>query len=271
MKLTFFKSAAIFFTLFFAFSAQADDLRFEGDYVFSWSGIRIGKLHLEMNQDDSDYQIESSLKTSGIVAMFSDHKSLTQVKGKSRGERFQPRIYRSNYFSGNKDKLIALEYDEKGKVVEEEISPPKRASRPEVPEELKIGASDSLTAIFSMREQIKAALTKGETEMTVPVFDGKRRFDLHARIIKPSTSLKLNGKNIPAVKLGLRRTPVAGFKEKELKKLAKGEPELEFFVERTHFTLLGLQMPLYGGTVMAWVKNACIDDACGDGNQLAVR
>ncbi|GEM_PF-5687385 len=268
MKVKFFKYLSILSCIFFAFTAQADDLHFEGDYVFSWSGIRIGKLHLEMNQDDSDYEIASKLKTSGIVAMFNDHKSFTKVKGKSQGSTFKPRDFRSNYYSGKKDKLIALKYDVNGKIIDEEISPPKRASRPEVPENMKIGAADSLTAIFSMREEIKDALVKGETEMTVPVFDGKRRFDLHARIINPNTNLNLNGDKIPAIKLGLRRTPVAGFKEKELKKLAKGEPELEFFVEQKNLTLLGLQMPLYGGTVMAWVKNACMNEAC-ETNQIA--
>ena len=268
MKHSFFKYLAIFIAFNFALPAQADDLHFEGDYVFSWSGIRLGKLHLAMEQKDSNYEIESNLKTSGIVAMFSDHKSLTKVKGRTEQNSFQPLAYQSNYFSGGKDKLIALNYDKNGKVINEEISPPKRASRPEVPSNLKMGAADSLTAIFSMREEIRDALKTGKTELTVPVFDGKRRFDLHARIIQPSTSLKLNGKKVPAVKLGLRRTAVAGFKEKELKKLAKGEPELEFFVDSTNFTLLGLQMPLYGGTVMAWVKDSCIDDACGT-NQVA--
>ncbi|MDG1286460.1 MAG: DUF3108 domain-containing protein [Rickettsiales bacterium] len=268
MRVIIFKYLSLLLCIFCAFSAQADDLHFEGNYVFSWSGIRIGNLHLEMDQDDSDYEIASNLKTSGIVAMFSDHKSFTKVKGKSKGSQFKPRDYRSNYYSGKKDKVIALKYDANGKIINEEITPPKRASRPEVPEDMKIGAADSLTAIFSMREEIKTALAKGETEMTVPVFDGKRRFDLHARILNPSTSLTLNGDKVAAIKLGLRRTPVAGFKDKELKKLAKGEPELEFFVDQKNLTLLGLQMPLYGGTVMAWVKNACVNEAC-DPNQMA--
>ena len=272
MRLSFIRLFAfISIFLWIPFSAQADDLVFEGDYVFSWSGIRIGKLHLEMNQSDTDYEIESSLKTSGIVAMFSDHRSLTRVKGRTHNSnRFKPKTYRSNYHSGNKDKLIAMSYDDKGAVVNEEIVPEKRASRPEVPNHLKLGVADSLTAIFEMREQIKAALHNAESEMVVPVFDGKRRFDLHARIINPHTSLKMEGKKVPAIKLGLRRTPVAGFKEKELKKLAKGEPELEFFVDQKHLTLLGLQLPLYGGTVMAWVKNSCIGDACGQ-KQVAAR
>lgn len=262
MKHTFFKWLMPCFCILFAFSAQADTLKFKGDYVFSWSGIRIGKLQLELKENDKEYSALSTLKTAGLVAAFSDHKSVTKVKGKTQPDRYQPSEYRSDYFSGNKDKVIALKYGKDGTVVEEAFTPPKRASRPDVPAKMKMGAADSLTAIFSMRHEIKQALKDGRSKMTVPVFDGKRRFDLHARVIDPNTSLRLDGKSVPAVKLGLRREAVAGFKQKELKKMAKGEPELEFFIEKKHYTLLGLQMPLYGGTVMAWVKNACTNEMC---------
>lgn len=240
--------------------------------MFSWSGIRIGKLHLEMQQDEQSYQVESKLKTAGLVAMFSDHKSLTRVDGKRIEDEFRPVSYRSDYHSGQKDKLIALNYDETGNIIHEEISPPKRLNRPDVPSSLKSGVADSLTAIFAMREQIKQAVDSGSKEIIVPVFDGKRRFDLQARIINPDTSLKMNKRSIPAIKLGLKRTPIAGFKDKELKKIGKGEPELEFFVDQENLTLLGLQLPLYGGTVMAWVKDACVNDGCVlKDQQLAAR
>lgn len=271
MRGCYFKWISLLFCIFFASSALADDLHFEGDYVFAWNGIRIGKLHLQMQQNQADYNVRSQLKTSGIVALFSDHKSLTTVKGKAEGARFQPVAYRSNYHSGNKDKLIDLQYDESGKVIAEDIKP-SRGARPEVPEDLKTGAADSLTAIFAMRAQVKEALATGAEEIIVPVFDGVRRFNLHARMITPENSIVLEGQSVPAVKLGLSRKPLAGFKDKELKKIAEGEPELEFFVDRKHFTLLGFQLPLYGGTVNAWVKNACFDDACQNNTkQVAVK
>ena len=112
MKTSLFKYLSPILAIFFAFSAYADDLQFEGDYIFSWSGIRIGKLHLSLQQDSSAYAVKSSLKTSGIVAMFSDHKSTTIVNGTTKDAIFQPIDYRSDYFSGGKDKLIALKFDE---------------------------------------------------------------------------------------------------------------------------------------------------------------
>ena len=51
--------------------------------------------------------------------------------------------------------------------------------------------------------------------------------------------------------------------------MAKGEPLLEFFLDKQNFTLLGFQMSLYGGTVMAWVKDTCVNEACKD-NQMAL-
>ena len=261
MRVNLFKCLAPLFCILFTFTAQADDLVFEGDYVFSWSGLRLGKLHLQMQQNDSDYAITSKVKTAGIVAFFSNHKSTTKVSGNVKSNQFHPTYYRSDYRSSNTDKSIELNYDAKGKVTKEEILP-WRGARPEVSNDLKTGVADSLTAIFAMREQIKTALKSGTKKITVPVFDGIRRFDLEARVINTNTSIFLDDKQIQTVKLGLKRIPLGGFKEKEIKKLTKGEPELEFFIEKENFTLLGLQVVLYGGTVMAWLKDSCTNTAC---------
>lgn len=247
--------------IFFTFSASADDLVYEGHYAFSWSGLRLGKLHLQMQQNDGDYSVLSHVKTAGLLALFSKHKSTTKVEGKIEGNGFYPIHYRSDYRSRDIDKSIELKYDESGKVTKEEVLP-WRGARPDVPEELKTGSADSLTAIFAMRKKIRQALESGETEITVPVFDGIRRFDLRARVIDTNKSLHLNDKQFNTVKLGLKRIPLGGFKDKELKKMAEGEPELEFFIEKDHFTLLGFQLELYGGTVMAWLKNSCANEEC---------
>ena len=268
MRVYFFKWLVPLFCALCVTSAQAEDLTFKGDYVFSWSGLRLGKLHLEMQQDDAQYNVESKLKTAGIVAFFSNHKSTTKVSGKKlTSNSLRPTAYRSDYRSGGKDKSIEMKYDAQGNVIKEEVLP-WRGARPEVTDELKSGVGDSLTAILSMRSAIKDALAKNQTNIQVPVFDGVRRFDLHARILDKNSSIKLDDKSIPVVKLSLKRVPLGGFKEKELKKMAKGEPELQFFIEKEHFTLLGLQVELYGGTVTAWRKKACVNEECSP-NQMA--
>lgn len=271
MKLKVFKCLTLSFAIFIANPAFADNLEFKGDYTFAWSGIRLGKLHLEVDQGDKDYEIQSRLKTSGLMALFSSHKSLTKVTGHSGHHHFQPVYYRSDYHSGGKDKVIDLKYNEKGELVHEEVLP-SRGARPEVPEELKLGAADSLTAVVAMRGEIIKALAEGRDEMIVPVYDGSRRFDLHATLLDKNTSIKLDDKMIPAIKLGLRREPIAGFKDKELKRMAEGEPLLEFFMEKEHTTLLGFQLSVYGGTFTAWVKDSCINDACKtDTQQVAAK
>ncbi len=261
MRVKFFKCLALLLCILFTNTAQADALVFEGDYAFSWSGLRLGKLNLQMKYDDENYNVESRLKTSGFVALFSKHKSTTKVSGKTKSNEFQPITYRSDYRSGGHDKSIEMNYDAAGKITKEEILP-WRGARPEVPVGLKTKVDDSLTAILSMRVAIKKALANNETEITIPVFDGVRRFDLQARVLNANTSIFLDDKKVPAIKLVLKRIPLGGFKQKEIKKMAKGEPDLEFFIEKENFTLLGFQLDLYGGTVMAWIKDYCFNEAC---------
>lgn len=261
MKLTDFKWLLLILCCLAALPAMAEPLRFSGDYTFDWSGIRIGKLHLEIDQSEKDYRIESTVKTSGIAALFSDHKSLTRTSGKALKTKHLPHAYRADYNSNGKDKYVDLKYNAKGNVIAEDVQP-SRGARPEVPEEMKIGAADSLTAVVRMREAVREALQNGEADIVVPVYDGVRRFDLLARVIDTTSSVEVDGETFSAIRLGLKRKPLGGFKDKEVKKIEKGEPELEFFLDKEHYTLLGFQVPLYGGVVHGRMRSRCVDEGC---------
>ncbi len=271
MKHPYFKSLIVIFCCLLAQPVWAENFQFEGDYVFSWSGLRIGKMNLKMQQDASDYSVSSQIKTSGVVSVFSDHTSRSQAKGKTSSLNYNPLTYRSDYNSGNKDKVIDLTYNGQGKLLSEVVLP-SRGARPEVDESLKQNTMDVLSAFFAMRDHVKESLLSNHKgDIIVPIFDGIRRFDLVATITDANTSISNEGQNIPAVKLNVKRKPFGGFKDKELKRIAKGEPNIELFIEKKNFTVLGVQMSVYGGQATAWVKDSCVNNLCKKTEQVALK
>ena len=225
----------------------------EGEYRFYWGGLRIGKIHLTLEEDGRQYRIHSIAKSSGLMRLFDKHKSEAFVRGVKRDGRYIPIQFRSEYGDGEeKNKLIELHYDSQGVVQSETLIPPRKESRPPVAQHEKgRGVLDIFTTIFAMQEQLANALAKGKTEFVAPIYDGKRRFDLQARIKDTHAIFEAQDQDQPAIALSLLRNPIAGYTQKELRKLGESNPEVTFYVHRDSFRLLGLAVPTFKGTLRA--------------------
>jgi hypothetical protein len=241
-----------------ALAKDAEKLDYTDKLYFTWAGISLGELTLTMQQEGKHYKMQTEGKTGGIVRLFSRHSSVTKVEGNfSEPDVYHPLSYRSDYIDNGDKRLIAIEYDEKGLPLKETIVPPREESRPLVLEEEKKGSVDILTGFFQMRDRLQWALQKQKKDFSVTVYDGKRLFRVDAIIEKPAAIVTLHDyddKELPAIKLVLKRHPLAGYKEKELRKMKERNPVISLYIEPKRLVPFGLSFPIYGSKVEAWIR-----------------
>ncbi len=223
---------------------------------FTWARIPLGALTLTMHQQDADYKMVTEAKTEGVARLFNRHKSTTTVSGIQQAENYLPATYRSDYVDNGEKRLIAIRYDKNGLPTEETIIPPREEIRPLVPEEMKRGSVDILTGFFLMRQKLRQALADKATVFSVTIYDGKRLFRVDASLAAPLVTVSFNGVKRPAIKLQLHREPLAGYKEKELKKLEYRNPLVTLYVEPQRLVPFGVSLKVYGATLEGWIKPA---------------
>jgi hypothetical protein len=73
--------------------------------------------------------------------------------------------------------------------------------KPELKEQFRRNVIDPLSVIT----RIRAAVRRGETSFTIPVYDGARRFNAETRVLPRNP-------NTPGIHIALLLRPIAGFK-----------------------------------------------------------
>ena len=112
---------------------------------------------------------------------------------------------------------------ETGDVVELELTRRGEPDRSKVPEALQKGVVDPLTAILQMRHRLATA---GNLDgYTAAVFDGRRRFDAHARV-RGRQRAEIAGREWPVIELEIGLTWIAGANADDIDEAEAGENRL---------------------------------------------
>jgi len=242
--------------------AQAETVQpapYQATFLFRWGAMPVGKLTLDIAETAQRYRVDTNAKTSGLVRIFSRHKSHAFAEGKKDDARIRPIQFRSDYRSGGQDKVIETRYDANGVITQEILVPEREESRPEVPATMKgEGVLDILSTLISMREQLRGLLACTSmpcpTQFTAPIYDGKRRFNLEATLQPQRKTIAYKGGKQEAIVLSLQRVALAGYTAKETKKLTASNPVVTFYVHPDDLSPLGFEMPVYGATLSALVE-----------------
>ncbi len=219
------------------FSAQllqaqepAIPIAFKGIYEFGMLGITFGRMGVEAEQNAEQYTIVSDIELSGIAKLFTQHKSHTEVKGSGAAFKYSDINYETHYQIKKKKRHIKLV--NKDGVLIEEVVEPFNPRRPKVPPELKNKALDPLSFLLHMREQLAAALAAKAEEFSMMLFDGRSVTQINVKIEKDPKPLNYKGRKVPVIAISLRRKPIAGFTESELKEFDPKEPELYMYISK---------------------------------------
>ena len=180
-------------------------------------GITMGHMDLDASQRGGEYHTVSTLQTSGVINTFWQSEIQATSSGKLGAKNFLPGLYDSFYTgrAGRKQE-VSLSY--------EGASAPRLYAEPaysttgfEVKPEDTKNTLDPLSAITLIFSGLSAQVGN-PCAMTVPVFDGRRRYDIEvAKVREVDIRLDSGLYQGKGVQCDLRYRQIAGFRPRVLK------------------------------------------------------
>lgn len=178
-------------------------------------GVSLGKVDMNATFVGGKYRVVSNLQTSGVVNVFWQSEIQASSNGWLEGRLFQPQMYDSFYTGHNgKHQEVALTF-ENGYPARLYANPPYPVKGYEVKPEQKNGAFDPLSAVVYIASGAGAG--KNPCDVTVPVFDGRRRYSVFMSKIKDIDIKMDNGLyKGPAVQCKVVYKQISGYSQKLL-------------------------------------------------------
>lgn len=175
-------------------------------------GFQPVSVEARLHSNDDAYRIDFEAKTEGFTGWLYPYAMTGRADGKINGGSLLPSGYRTVSDSGSKRKETAFVYQADG-LIDVTRKPNDADNSDAKTRDIGTGTVDPAAALFSIVESVtRAEACRGR----VPVFDGKRRYDLtlHDR---GETTLKRSSYGIfsgPAVRCRAIVKKLAGFKKK---------------------------------------------------------
>ena len=148
------------------------------DYDVYVGGVHLVAAQIWFEEQGNTYHAIVKANTHGIWGRFFPWHTVLESYGSISGDRFVPQKFFTRDEWEHKAKMTALDFDGKGGIKANFDPPNTDKNREIVTPEQQQGALDPVTALLQMLAHI--AVEKS-CAMPVPVFDGKRRFDITGR------------------------------------------------------------------------------------------
>jgi len=246
----------------------ADQAPLDLRYGVYWAGLQIATLKLKHEIAPAGYSAKLVVETVGLTERLVRYRARTLAAGEVAPDRsLLPTSFSSEYQTRKKARRSVVTFDPaSGDVVDLAISKRGEPDRSKVPEELRKGVIDPLSAFLGIREHV-AAMRPG-VPYRAPVFDGRRRYDLEARVVGHDRAT-VAGREQPVLRVALIATFLAGADPDDL-------DEITSDAERVRFELLlsdderlrPLQMRMLDSLLPATIE--LLQDCSGEaGCQLA--
>jgi hypothetical protein len=185
-------------------------------YRVDLAAFNLGRFHVNADFSGSRYEMRAKGRFSLVSGMLYEASGRTTSKGEwSRGAP-QPAKFTLSYDNGKKKEQRELRFED-GAVSDITIVPKKKLNpnrRVPVSKQQLEHVLDPLTAAFLSAQSTGAPGDLGVCDQTVPVFDGKQRFDI---VLKPKRS-DIVGNDAPPTLAGpvavcqVKYVPIAGYK-----------------------------------------------------------
>jgi hypothetical protein len=145
------------------------------DYTVSIKGFPVGSAKFTAKIADGRYTIAFSGGIRGIARLFSDAETTANASGRVGSDRLQPERYSHVWTENHKVETVAMRFARRG-VTAIALDPPRRHPERYVPLTPETNA-DALDLVSAFVWPI-AAVDPELCARTLPLIDGKRRFDV---------------------------------------------------------------------------------------------
>jgi hypothetical protein len=159
-------------------NAPAQAQKLEARYVISMTGIRVGQSAWTVTVDNDRYAASASGGSVDLLNVLLRGEGVARVSGDIRDGRLAPSVFSSSLIEdGEKIDLKMTLNDGMVTAVEDNAARP-APDRVPLAQSHAQGVTDPLTALLLPDAGSDAASAKESCNRTLPVFDGRRRYDL---------------------------------------------------------------------------------------------
>lgn len=213
---------ALALPLFFAAPAAAAEQRdVDLSYKIYVGGFHVAALQIDMDLATSKYDIAAQVKTTGLVGRMFPWWMKAYSRGKIVGAGVLPvSAGQKNTWRG-RERYIDMKFADGVARIERIAPKPNNDDRDGVPAEMRTGVLDLASAIISIIRRMDSA---EPCAVEVPVFDGRRRYDLvsvpdGSGKLKPSGYTPFVGETVNCIvsvrkKAGFKKNDDSGWNDK---------------------------------------------------------
>jgi len=220
---------------------QREPRKVEAEYVITWLGFPVYSVRFAGEWNGDRYGVRFNAEAQGLGRLANSTTIDWEVKGRLAKGEVQPlRFEQANMFR-RQVRRITLAYAEKGPPAVSVVPPESPGKRPPVPDALKAGTLDPLSATFAA---VARPLDAKSCAYAAKVFEGLRRTDVrleHAGT-EPTPAHRVRGLDRQSLVCLLHAKRLAGYEEKHFKQNPDPLPPATLWV--ANHAAAGLWLPV---------------------------
>ncbi len=213
----------------------------EADYGVTWMGFPVYSARIRSEVNSKGYVIRFSAEPEGLAKLANNTIVAWKTSGVAAAAGLRPSAFVQHNTWRKQTRRIELRYGPAGEPAVSVVPPESPGKRPPVPDALKRGTVDPLTAVLTA---VTAPTGHTECAFGTKVFEGLRRTDVH---FEPGgrESMPVKGvANLPndAVICLMHARRLAGYEEKNLRNHPDPLPPAKLWIARLPDA--GLSLPV---------------------------
>lgn len=163
--------------LCFSQQSLAETKTSNSEYKILIHGITLARLNFQTEWQDQSYRVTGDIKSSALGDIVAKTRGQTQVTGKIVSDRLQGLEYKIDYTTGDKRRILAVSFDEDGRVKSSQMEP--AAEKP--PEDWVNVKQEHLLSVVDPISSLTFPVKSADTPIcgrTISIFDGETALDL---------------------------------------------------------------------------------------------
>lgn len=180
-------------------------------YQIEVGGVQVGTVELAAEAGRDTTKARVGWELGGLLGLIDREEGRLEARGRvGAGGSVLPAEFTGRFQESDREREVEIRYAPDGSIERLRLTRDGRRRNSDVPEALREDTVDTLTAFWRLRRWAAADGGNDEEPLELAVFDGRRRYDLHARRLG-ETRAELGGRKVPAERIELRLVPRAGF------------------------------------------------------------
>jgi hypothetical protein len=183
--------------------------KLDASYTISFARLEVGDIFATVVFGDSNYAISARGRAGGVMKALIDGEGSFAARGTLKDGYPLPTTFTSKIVSSVETSEVTMVLDE-GRVKELTAIPPPNTNAVPVTEANRQGIVDPLTAMLFSTAVGGESLSQAACRQTLPIFDGRQRFDLKLTFKRMDKVTAEKGYAGPVAVCSVTYEPIAG-------------------------------------------------------------